>query len=279
MNIYIVEDDINVIKILKKIIKDRNLGNLIGYSTDGLEALEDIKACNPNIILVDLFIPTKNGISIVDELKKDYKSMEFIMISQVTSKDMIAKAYESGVEYYINKPVNAIEVENIIRKVIKRMEMNETLNKIEKIFNKKEIKSEINDSDNNQEIKKIMHEIGIIGEAGSEDIIKVISYLIKENKDLNNNTIKEICLEFTDNAKSMIQRIRRTAATGLSNIASLGIEDYTNPIFTRYSNGLYSFKEVKKEMDYQRGKSKKRGKMNLKKFINGMVFYCNSPKI
>ena len=44
------------------------------------------------------------------------------MISQVSSKDMIAKAYESGIEYYISKPINAIEVESVI-KVKEKMSM------------------------------------------------------------------------------------------------------------------------------------------------------------
>lgn len=46
-------------------------------------------------------MPGKDGISIVRELKNKYSQVKFIMISKVSSKDMVGEAYKSGVEYYI----------------------------------------------------------------------------------------------------------------------------------------------------------------------------------
>jgi two-component system response regulator YcbB len=276
MKIYIVEDDINIINILGRIIEDRNLGNLIGFSRDGMTGEKEILELNPNIVLVDLLMPGKNGINLVKEIKKLRPSIQFIMISQVSSKDMIGKAYEYGVEYYISKPINALEIENVIKKVTERINMERAIGQIQKLVNINHINSE-EDSDYKKDIEvkinKIMQKIGIIGEIGSQDIVAVVSYLIKYNKTMNDFTITELLSKFTDQTKSMEQRIRRTAAVGLTNLANIGIEDYMNEIFVEYSNGLYSFEQVKIDMDYIRGKSNKRGAVNLKKFIDGMVFY------
>ncbi|MGO1369850.1 MAG: hypothetical protein ACTHVE_10725 [Senegalia sp. (in: firmicutes)] len=57
MNIFIVEDDISIVEILKKIISDRGLGNVIDYSLNGKDAIDKIKEFLPNIVLVDLFLP------------------------------------------------------------------------------------------------------------------------------------------------------------------------------------------------------------------------------
>ena len=65
-----------------------------------------------------------------DDLDSFNPDVQYIMISQVASKDMIAKAYESGVEYYISKPIDAIEVQTVIKKVI---ENNLNKNKRDKI--------------------------------------------------------------------------------------------------------------------------------------------------
>ena len=72
----------------------------------------------------------------------------------------------------------------------------------------------------------------------------------------------------------MEQRIRRTASTGMVNLAHLVIEDYSNEIFTEYSNTLYNFEQVRKEMDYIRGKSKKHGNVKIKNFLNALAIYC-----
>ncbi len=275
MDIYIVEDDINIINILKQIIRERNLGNVIGYSQNGIEGEGEILELNPNIILVDLLMPGKDGLNLIKDIKGIRPNIQFIMISQVSSKDMIGKAYEYGVEYYINKPINALEIDNVIRKVIEKIQMGNAIKEIQKLVKIRDVENiGVSNSGNpSEKIIKIMQKVGIIGESGCQDIVDIISYLIQNNKSMKDFTIAELLSKFTDNHKSMEQRIRRTAAVGLSNLANLGLEDYMNEVFVEYSNGLYSFEQIKLEMDYIRGKSKKRGTVNLKKFIDGMVFY------
>ncbi|NLW40818.1 MAG: response regulator [Tissierellia bacterium] len=273
MRIFIVEDDKNIVKILEKIIIDKNLGDVIGKAYDGVSALKDIKVLKPDIVLVDLLMPGKDGISLIKEVKSIYSDIQFIMISQVSSKDMVAKAYQSGIEYYISKPINAIEVQAVIKKVIERLNMNKKLDQIQNIFTSDLNTSRESQMDSVKGIERVMERIGIIGEVGSQDIITLANYLIDTNQSMADFTIKELCSRFSDNPKSMEQRIRRTATVGLINLANLGIEDYMNEIFTEYSNGLYSFEQIKIEMDYIRGKSDKRGKVNIKKFMDGMVYY------
>lgn len=273
MRIFIVEDDKNIVKILEKIIIDKNLGDVIGKAYDGVSALKDIKVLKPDIVLVDLLMPGKDGISLIKEVKSIYSDIQFIMISQVSSKDMVAKAYQSGIEYYISKPINAIEVQTVIKKVIERLNMNKKLDQIQNIFTSDLNTSRESQIDSVKGIERVMERIGIIGEVGSQDIITLANYLIDTNQSMADFTIKELCSRFSDNPKSMEQRIRRTATVGLINLANLGIEDYMNEIFTEYSNGLYSFEQIKIEMDYIRGKSDKRGKINIKKFMDGMVYY------
>ncbi len=120
MDIYIVEDDMNIISILEKIIKDRDLGNVIGFSLDGISGEKEILELVPDIVLVDLLMPGKDGIHLIKDIKDSKPNIQFIMISQVSSKDMIGRAYEYGTEYYINKPINALEIDNVLKKVIEK---------------------------------------------------------------------------------------------------------------------------------------------------------------
>lgn len=86
MKILIIEDDNNVIRLLERIIEDRELGQLIGYANDGTSGLNEISRLKPDIVLVDLLMPGKDGISLVKEAKGMYPDVFFIMISQVSSK-------------------------------------------------------------------------------------------------------------------------------------------------------------------------------------------------
>ncbi|MBP2020594.1 two-component system response regulator YcbB [Clostridium punense] len=298
MNIFIVEDNINIIRLLEKIIIDRELGKLLGHATDGILGLKEIQRLTPDIVLVDLLMPGKDGISLVREVKRLYPEIQFIMISQVSSKDMIGKAYQSGIEYFISKPINAIEVESVINKVEDKIQVNRKLSQIQSLFtdpnssskNEKNFSKDNDEEDNYnglntekennsnriEKIKRVMRVIGIAGETGSQDIISILEYLIRTKESIDSYTISELCSKFTHQAKTMEQRIRRTAMVGMINLANLGIEDYMNEIFIEYSNGIYNFEQIKIEMDYIRGKSRKRGKVNLKKIIDGLLFYSDS---
>lgn len=277
MKIYIVEDDPNIIRILETIILDKTLGDVVGRSDNGIKALEEIEILSPDIVLVDLLMPGKDGISLVREAKPIKPNVQYIMISQVSSKDMISKAYQSGIEYYISKPIDAIEVQAVIKKVIEKINLNNKLSQIQSLVSggDKTNISENKNQDSMEGVKRVMQRIGIMGESGSQDILDVTKYLIDHNEHIANFTVKELLSKFTDSPKTLEQKIRRTANIGMVNLANIGIEDYMNEIFTEYSNGIYNFDQVKTEMDFIRGKTKKRGKINIKKFIDGIVYYGN----
>lgn len=72
----------------------------------------------------------------------------------------------------------------------------------------------------------------------------------------------------------MEQRIRRAIARGLTNLAHRGMDNYMDEIFTRYSGTLFHFEEVRSEMEWIKGKKATRGKISLKKFIDGLLIIC-----
>lgn len=279
MRYFIVEDDLNIVKILSRIIHDRNLGEVIGYSLDGATALDEILSLKPDIVLVDLFMPQKDGISLVKDINKTNSNIACIMISQVSSKDMIGKAYENGIEFYIQKPVNAVEVQNVLKYVKEKLDNERKLNEIKKLFSIQQSQSKkTKQLDYEANLKHVLQSIGIVGEVGTKDIISILKYLIDFNLNLSDFTIKEICQKFSNTPKTIEQRIRRTALKGMVNLAHLGIEDNLNHTFLEYSNGLYNFKEVKIEMDYIRGKGKSRGKVSIRKFIDGLLYYSKKQR-
>lgn len=108
MKFYLIDDDQNIINILKLIIQNRNLGEICGTSLNAEDAMEDLKYVQPDIVIVDLLMPVMDGITFVKQASEAYPQLAFIMLSQVAAKDMISSAYESGIEFFIQKPINSI---------------------------------------------------------------------------------------------------------------------------------------------------------------------------
>lgn len=275
MRFFLVDEDVDVIYKLTKIIEDKEFGEIIGEEEDGEIAITRIKATVPDIVILNLEIPKSDGLTIIKQIKGEHPDVCFIMISKQISKDFVEKAYRYGAEYYIYNPINSCEIAIIIGKVAEKIRINRKISKIQEIFNN-EMQNEVLNSTGfcEQCIKNLLIKIGIIGEKGSDDIIKICKYLIRNKVNLNDLTLEELCSKFTDNPKTMEQRMRRSIAAGMSNIANLGLEDYMNEAFTEYSNSLYSFEQVRFEMEYIRGKLEMGGSINVKKFLLGLISYC-----
>ncbi len=270
MKFIIIDDDVNITRMLENIINDSLLGDVAYICNNSLEAKDAILMHRPDIVLIDLLMPEKDGISIVKEMSDTKCYSKFVMISQVVSKSIISKAYDSGIEFFINKPINRKEVTIVLEKVIEKINLEKKFNMMKSVFNEDSSndKDSIEDADRN--IKLIFSKIGIIGEKGSEDILLICNYLISINKTFEFK-IKDICEKLSDNPKAMEQRVRRAINKGLVNLANIGIEDYLNDTFTRYASSLYDFESVKAEMDYIRGKRSTGGKISIRKFIDNII--------
>ncbi|WP_372713845.1 response regulator [Ilyobacter sp.] len=288
MNFYIVDDDPGIQKILKNIVIKNRLGEIIGTADDGPKAIEDIKLLRPDIVLADLLLPKVDGIGIVNALRNTDVDTNFIMISEVRSPEMISRAYESGVEFFITKPINVVEVLSVIKKVQEKIKMSNVIASFESAFKSMDMlrsgpqKAETEKTDIKKEINIVLGELGILGELGCNDISDGILW-IKEQSDNSKqqyklsdvyNFLKKVHEKNEGveiNTSTIEQRIRRTISKVLQNISNLGIEDYGNEIFLKYSGTIFDFKEVRKQMDYERSKSPYCGKISVKKFFEGIL--------
>lgn len=288
---YIVDDDKGIQKILRKIIMENRLGSIIGMAENGRVAIEEVKELKPDIVLIDLLMPEIDGIEVVLALKGIGCESAFIMISQADSKKMISQAYCEGIEFYIVKPINVVEVVSVIKSVQEKCKMVKVIQTFEnamKSFNvlrQDQSVKKAEGSDGRTKVKKVLVQLGILGEAGCQDIIEIVLWL--KVKGLSDDGIQRTYKLFEaynylkdkyaqeqivqTNTGAIEQRIRRAIKSALKNLANLGIEDYYGDIFVKYSATLFDFSEVRKEMDFERGRSSYGGTINVKKFIEGIL--------
>lgn len=279
MRFYLIDESPSVLNVLKTIIHEHTLGQICGYATNPADALEDMGHIKPDIILLDLQNKKLDGITFVTRAKTVLPDTLYIMLSQSSSKDEIAAAYESGVEFVIQKPINSVEVEHILRKVTQHRMTMRTLRQVQALIgsiNPGDKSVPVVRSSRQSEVREraeeLLRKIGILGESGSRDIVSLVGYLADHPDDIG-MPLERLCAMAGEMPKTVEQRIRRAAFAGLTSLASLGVEDYANDIFTEYAGSLYQFEQVRKEMDYIRGKSDHHGKVQIKTFLSALLSY------
>ncbi|MGF6376510.1 two-component system response regulator YcbB [Clostridiales Family XIII bacterium PM5-7] len=275
MNFYIIDDEIGTVKTLENIVEARHIGEVLGYNTDPEQALNEIVSLNPNIVMVDLLMSKMDGVALVDQIKTIRPNISFVMISQVADKSMVEQAYKAGVEFFIHKPINVIEVERVLNNVSEKVKMNSIMNNIQDMFSHGHSEP-VKRTDAMKDINVLLGLLGMMGEKGTRDIVDICRCLIEQRASYS----KEILLEFAalqgETPKNLEQRIRRAIKKGLTNVANLGIDDYSNEVFQIYANYVFDFKYIRDEMDYIKGLSTGGGRINISKFIEGLLLYQKS---
>lgn len=211
MRIYIVEDDTSVIGILEDIVEGNELGVVCGDSGGEPANLGQILALDPDLVLVDLLMPQKDGIQVVRELKEQGCRAKFIMISQVSNKEMVAKAYLAGVDFFINKPINLIEVRQVILNVRRQLENERDLHTIQSVFAEKAApvgrRSRLEAQ--RKRIQTTLSQLGMAGEKGARDIVELCMLLLEQGQQVSQVGVGALCAQLSDSPKSMEQRARR----------------------------------------------------------------------
>ena len=165
-----------------------------------------------------------------------------------------------------------MELRAVIGTVVRQLENERTIEALRRVlFSGQQAVSQDTDEESRRKINNILASVGMAGEKGSADILNLCLFVKREQKSLQQESIRELCSELSDNPKSMEQRMRRAIAVGLTNLAHLGLEDFLNENFTRYGSTLFRFEEVRAEMDLIRGKKDYGGKPSIKKFIESLM--------
>jgi len=137
LKILIVEDSKLNQEVLRRILKKEYALDL---AQDGLEALEKIRADNPDLILLDIVLPGKNGFEILTELRKcdSTRSIPVIIISGMSKPDEEVKGLQLGAVDYITKPFHEVVVKARVEtqvRILKQMRIIENFGFIDTLTN------------------------------------------------------------------------------------------------------------------------------------------------
>lgn len=130
MNVLIADDEKIVLEGLKYIIDWNALGFTICQTAlDGQDALDKILSLNPDLVLIDIRMPKRNGVEVVQAAVEHGYTGKFIILSGVTDFKLAQTAMRYGVDFYLTKPLDEEELEQAVRSVresIRTTEKNQT---------------------------------------------------------------------------------------------------------------------------------------------------------
>jgi len=116
MKILIVDDSTFMRTILKNIILGTYGAAEVLEAANGEEAITKYNEAKPDLVLLDIIMPGKDGIAVLREIGPGAKSV--IIISSIDQPEVIAQATSLGAKGYIVKPYDASEVLAMLQTVV-----------------------------------------------------------------------------------------------------------------------------------------------------------------
>ena len=197
IRVLMIDDNVNLVNMVKEYFSktDKILMTLEAY--DGLEGIDmiDNKQNEYDVIILDLIMPKKDGIYVLEEMQKRGINKKVIVATSYNASEVIRQVSEFGVSYFILKPFELCDLEKRILDYTKEKSNNVN---IDFYHNNLQIS-----------ITKILHELGIPSHIKGYQYIREGIGIIFERPETIGGITKELYPELASKFDTTVSRVER----------------------------------------------------------------------
>lgn len=198
-----------------------------GVANDGDEAYGMICASRPDVVILDIIMPKRDGISLLKKLQNTKMSKRPVIIAHsVTGNDKIMEAcYSQGAEYFLLKPQSNEAIADIIRELAPQSarEASRELRPIQREIEPPE--------DLETVVTDFMHELGLPAHIKGYQYIRTAIMMVAENMDLLNYITKQLYPDIARKYGSTSSRVERAIRHSIEVAWTRGKPEVMDKIF------------------------------------------------
>ncbi len=192
-------------------------------SKDGIKVLKEIERVNPDVVIMDMFMPNLDSLGVMDSLKSSGKELPVIMIMSGYDNPRLEKeALSSGASYYLIKP---FDFEMLAERIVKLTKSELDLTVIHSFNN--------NAKNNDLElmITEIIHQIGVPAHIKGYHYLREAITLAVNNADIINSVTKQLYPSVAKKFQTTSSRVERAIRHAIEVAWDRGDIDVLNSYF------------------------------------------------
>lgn len=197
IKLLMVDDNVNLVKMVSEYFKNKDNISLEFVAHDGKEGIELIeeKQNEFDVLLLDLIMPKKDGLYVLEEMKKRGINKNVIVETSYNTQEVIKQVSDYNVNYFILKPFELDDLESRIMGISKRKDDTKTL---DFYHNNLQVS-----------ITKILHELGITSHIKGYQYIREGVSIIFERPETIGGITKELYPELASKFDTTVSRVER----------------------------------------------------------------------
>lgn len=190
-----IDDNVQLVEAVKEYFKNNDKIELVYQANDGIEGLKLIEEKNDyDVIILDLIMPNKDGLYVLEEMKKKNLDRKVIVSTSYNAMDVIREVSDYGVKYYLLKPFDFSDLEK----------------RILQLDNKKMSKNiDLHQNNIRMSITKTLHDLGIPSHIKGYQYIRDGVEIIFERPDVIGGITKELYPELANKFETTVSRVER----------------------------------------------------------------------
>ena len=113
-----VDDEPNIVRLIQ--VNLERHGYQVDTASNGVQALEKIRANRPDLVVSDVMMPEMDGFELLSTIKRDpaLEDLPIIMLTAKTQDKNVMEGYSRGADMYLTKPFNPAELLAFVKRIL-----------------------------------------------------------------------------------------------------------------------------------------------------------------
>ncbi|MBQ9019620.1 MAG: sporulation transcription factor Spo0A [Bacilli bacterium] len=218
--LFVIDDNENLVGMVKEYFKNIPNIDVVLEAKDGSDAILKINQEKDNfdVILLDLVMPKKDGLAVLEYLNKNEIEKEVIVLTSYNTQDMISKVASLGASYFMLKPFELKDLEDKVNILSNRI--NHKGESLDLFHNNLQIV-----------ITKTLHELGVPSHIKGYQYIREGITLVYKKPEIVGGITKELYPEIAKKFDSTVSRVERAIRHAIEVSWNRGNWDLMEEIF------------------------------------------------
>ena len=220
IRVLMIDDNIELVSMIKEYFNNHASIEVVLEANDGEQGISIAKKNQQDydVILLDLIMPKKDGLSVLEDLRRENIDKKVIVLTSYNAQDMIRKVSELGVNYFILKPFELSDLERRIEDCGDDRNYNNA--SIDIYHNNLQIS-----------ITKILHELGIPSHIKGYQYIREGIMILYERPEVIGGITKELYPDIAGKFDTTVSRVERAIRHAIEVSWNRGDWDLMEEIF------------------------------------------------
>jgi len=120
-----VDDEKHIVRLIQVNLERHGYEVVTAY--DGREALQKVDEERPDLVILDVMMPYMDGFEVLQNLKRNPETRDIpvIMLTAKAQDADVFKGWQSGVDCYLTKPFNPMELISFVQRIFKSLEQDD----------------------------------------------------------------------------------------------------------------------------------------------------------